>query len=214
MAEEYKSYSMKYGAQVDPYEAQELPTYEAQTDYVNQLYDAKQESDVAALTSANNQNMLDSEANLAKIPKTYQQAANTTEAEAEKNRMAYNEYANARGTNSGTASQAQLAMNIAKQNDLASIRASQAEAIANADLEITKLKTAYQDNIAAAKKDNDYQRAVALLQEYQTQAQSVVDVAQAQADEYYKAWQSAVDEARYEAEWQRKDEQTRYDRQM
>lgn len=194
------------------YEAQKLPTYEAQEEKVNQTYDAKQEADIAALQKAYDQSLLEHNANLAKIPGTYQKQANTLGAEAERQRAAFNEYAAARGVNSGVGSQAQLAMNNQYQQDMATIRGNQANAIANAELEITKLKAGYQADVAAAVKENDYQRAAALLSEYQRAAQSVVDVAQAQADEMYRAYQSQIANQQYMAEWERYQDEEGYAR--
>lgn len=194
------------------YEAQTLPTYQAQEDKVNETYDAKQEADIAALQKAYDQSLLEHNANLAKIPGTYQQQANALGAETEKQRAAFNEYAAARGVNSGTGSQAQLAINNQYQQNMTTIRANQANAIADAELEISKLKAGYQADVAAAIKENDYQRAAALLSEYQKAAQSVVDVAQAQADEMYRAYQSQISNQQYLAEWERYQDEEGYAR--
>ncbi len=199
-SEYYKAWT---APKLESYEAAQLPTYEAQTDKVNETYAAKQEADIAALQSAYDTSLLEANANLAKIPGTYTKAANTVAAQAEKNRQQFNEYAASRGVSSGAGSQAQLAMNNQMQSDLSDIRLAQANAVANAQLEITKIKTAYQDNVAAAVKQNDYEKAAALLAEYQMQAQSIVSVAQAQADENYRAWQSQIANEQYIAEWNR-----------
>ena len=53
--------------------------------------------------------------------------------------------------------------------------------MADAQFELTKLHTAYQDSIAEAVANNEYERAAALLEEYRAQAQSIVSVAQQQA---------------------------------
>lgn len=200
------SYSSAAPAPED-YEAKQLPTYQAQEDKVNETYDAKQEADIAALKGAYDASMLEADANLEKIPGAYQKQANALSAEAEKQRRAFNEYAAGSGVNSGAGSQAQLAMSNQYQGDMSSLRESEANAIASAQLEITKIKTQYQDSVAAAVAENDYQRAAALLSEYQTQAKSIVDTAQAQADEDYRAWQAALDNQRYTAEWERTEQQ-------
>ena len=194
------------------YEAQKLPTYEAQEEKVNETYDAKQEADIAALQKAYDQSLLEYNASLAKIPGTYQKQANELSAEAERQRAAFNEYAAARGVNSGVGSQAQLAMNNQYQKNMTTIRASQANAVADAELEISKLKAGYQADVAAAVKENDYKRAAALLSEYQKAAQSVVDVAQAQADELYRAYQSQIANQQYTAEWERYQDEEGYAR--
>lgn len=209
------SYREKYtvsAPELEDYTAQELPTYKAQEEKVNQTYDAKQDSTLAALETAYNQNMMDANATLEKIPGTYRKQKNSAEAEYEKQRKAFAEYAANSGVSSGAGSQAQLAYSNQLQGDLNDIGVAQANATADAQLQISKLKQGYQDSVAEAVKQNDYERAAALLGEYQKQAQSIVDVAQAQADEYYRAWQSQLANKQYLAEWERTADAEAYDR--
>lgn len=212
MAASYRESYTVSAPQMDDYEAKELPSYEAQEDKVNQTYDAKQESSLAALESAYNQNMMDANAALEKIPGAYRPQRNSAEAEYEKQRKAFAEYAANSGVNSGAGSQAQLAYSNQLQNELNDIGVAQANATADAQLQISKLKQGYQDSVAQAIKENDYERAAALLGEYQKAAQSVVDVAQAQADEYYRAYQANLANRQYSAEWERTADAEAYDR--
>lgn len=212
MAASYRESYTVSAPQLDDYEAKELPSYEAQEDKVKQTYDAKQESSLAALESAYNQNMMDANAALEKIPGAYRPQRNNAEAEYEKQRKAFAEYAANSGVNSGAGSQAQLAYSNQLQNDLNDIGVAQANATADAQLQISKLKQGYQDSVAQAIKENDYERAAALLGEYQKAAQSVVDVAQAQADEYYRAYQANLANRQYSAEWERTADAEAYDR--
>ena len=198
--------------ELQDYEAKELPSYQAQEDKVKQTYDAKQQSSLAALETAYNQNMMDANATLEKIPATYRAQRNNTEAEYEKQRKAFAEYAANSGVSSGAGSQAQLAYSNQFQNDLNDIGVAQANATADAQLQISKIKQNYQDSVAQAIKENDYERAAALLGEYQKAAQSVVDVAQAQADEYYRAYQSQLANRQYLAEWERTADEEAYTR--
>lgn len=211
MASYRESYSVS-APELEDYKAKELPTYQAQEEKVNQTYDAKQNSTLAALETAYNQNMMDANATLEKIPGTYRKQKNSAEAEYEKQRKAFAEYAANSGVSSGAGSQAQLAYSNQLQGDLNDIGVAQANATADAQLQISKLKQGYQDSVAEAVKQNDYERAAALLGEYQKQAQSVVDVAQAQADEYYRAWQSQLANKQYLAEWERTADAEAYDR--
>lgn len=158
-----------------------LPVYEAQVGAVNNVYDAALEKAMAALNAAYDKNKLEAEALKEKLPAIYQQQANAVAATAAKERMNFNEAAAASGLNSGTGSQASLAMSNALQNDLGAVRTAEANALAEAEQELSLLYIEYQNAIAQAVADNEYERAAALLTEYQTQAQSVVDVAQAQA---------------------------------
>lgn len=211
MASYRESYTVT-APELTDYEAKTLPSYEAQESKVNETYDAKQQSSLAALETAYNQNMMDANATLEKIPATYRAQRNNTEAEYEKQRRAFAEYAANRGVSSGAGSQAQLAYSNQLQSDLNDIGVAQANATADAQLQVSKLKQNYQDSVAQAIKENDYERAAALLGEYQKAAQSVVDVAQAQADEYYRAYQSQIANRQYAAEWERTADAEAYSR--
>lgn len=177
---------------VEPYQAATLPSYQAQTDAVNNQYDAAINSQKTALENAYNMNKTQMERDMAKIPEAYNNALNNQASQYERQRMAYNEQAAANGVGTGTASQAQLAMNVANQGNMASINKAKADAITDAQNKITDLHTSYQNSVAEAVAKNDYERAVQMLNEYRTQAQSVVQTAQAQADEDYRAWQSGL----------------------
>lgn len=65
--------------------------------------------------------------------------------------------------------------------DLSALRTAEAAAMVDAENQLTSLYIQYQNAIAEAIADNEYERAAQLLQEYRTAAQSVVDVAQQQA---------------------------------
>lgn len=167
---------------------QGLPIYEAQVGATNSVYDAALKAAMAALDSAYEKSRFEAEAAMGKLPAIYQQKANAIAANAEKERQAFNESAAASGLNSGTGSQASLAMSNAMQNDLGVVRTAEANAIADAQNQLTLLYIEYQNGIAEAIANNEYERAAALLSEYQRQAQSVVDVAQAQAALNMETW--------------------------
>ena len=163
---------------VEPYQAATLPSYQAQSDAVNNQYDAAINSQKTALENAYNMNKTQMERDMAKIPEAYNNALNNQASAYERQRQ--------------TGSQAALAMNVANQGNMASINKAKADAITDAQNKITDLHTNYQNSVAEAVAKNDYERAVQMLNEYRTQAQSVVQTAQAQADEDYRAWQSGL----------------------
>ena len=177
----------------DPYEARTLPSYQAQTDAVNNQYDAAINSQRLALENAYNQNRTELERAAEKIPESYNNALNNQASAYERQRQAFNERAAGSGIGTGTGSQAALAMNVANQGNMASINKARADAITDAQNKITDLHTNYQNSVAEAVAQNDYQRAVQMLNEYRTQAQSLVQTAQAQADEDYRAYQSQLE---------------------
>lgn len=110
-----------------------LPVYEPQTDQVNSLYDAAKNQALAALENAYNQSRLELEAQRDKIPGLYQQQANVLAADAERQRQQFNEYAAYNGQNSGSGSQAALAMANQYQNNLGTLRTAEANAMVEAE---------------------------------------------------------------------------------
>ena len=167
---------------LSPYEARELASYRAQEDAVNRLYEARQRAQIQALRDAYDQNMLTYQAAREDIQK------NATAAESERQRAAFNEYAAARGLNSGAGGQAELARGNVLAGNLNALNTEQARQETEIDRAIAALKAQYQNQIAQAKADNDYQRLAELLTEYRTQEQSIVNTSANQADEDYKAW--------------------------
>ena len=133
---------------------------------VNDLYDAKQQSQLTQLESAYQESRAEAEAARDKLPGQYRQQANDLAAQYERNRRNFNLQAEGAGLNSGTASQAALAQNSAYQRDMGSLRTAQADAMTEADRGIAELERQYQANVSTAIADNDYQRAQALLSEY------------------------------------------------
>ena len=133
---------------------------------INDMYDAKQQSQLNQLESAYQASRSEAEAARERLPGQYQQQANDLSAQYERNRRNFNLQAAGAGLNSGTASQAALAQNSAYQRDMGNLRTAQADAMTEADRGIAELERQYQANVSSAIADNDYQRAQALLNEY------------------------------------------------
>ena len=133
---------------------------------INDLYDAKKQSQLTQLESAYQASRAEAEAARDKLPGQYQQQANDLSAQYERNRRNFNIQAAGAGLNTGTASQAALAQNSAYQRDMGALRTAQADAMTEADRGIAELERQYQANVSSAIADNDYQRAQALLNEY------------------------------------------------
>ena len=133
---------------------------------INDMYDAKKQSQLTQLESAYQASRAEAEAARDKLPGQYRQQANDLSAQYERNRRNFNLQADASGLNTGAASQAALAQNSAYQRDMGALRTSQAEAMAEADRGIADLERQYQANVSSAIADNDYQRAQALMNEY------------------------------------------------
>ena len=133
---------------------------------INDLYDAKKQSQLTQLESAYQASRAEAEAARDKLPGQHQQQANDLAAQYERNRRNFNQQASVNGLNTGTASQAALAQNSAYQRDMGALRTAQADAMTEADRGIAELERQYQANVSSAIADNDYQRAQALLNEY------------------------------------------------
>lgn len=179
------------------YTASELPSYRAQTQAVNELYDAARDARLAQLKSAFDTNSAQLEAQREEIPRIYQAQKNSVASEAELAGRGFNEYAAASGLNSGTGGQARLAMTNELQGDLAALGAQEAAAQRELENSIAQLKVRYQNDIASALADGEYRRAEALLEEYRREQESAVSTAGAKADLDYRAWQSQLELDKY-----------------
>lgn len=159
-----------------------LPSYEAQPELVNNVYDKLNESTLQQLLAAYNNSRAQSEYDMSKIPAMYQQQKNLVSADNEREKMAFREQAAASGMNAGNRSQAALAYSNQLQNNLGSLNTAEANALSDAQFALTQLYNSYQQQIASAVAQNNYQRAAALLQEYMTAKQSAVETALNQAN--------------------------------
>ena len=158
-----------------------LPSYEAQIDAANKLYDAAMQKHLASLQSAYDNSKMELEAYKEKLPEIYQAQANTLSANAEKEKANFNEMAAYQGMNTGVASQAKLALSNEAQAAMTDVRVAEANAMKDAEHEISALYVNYQNAITEAVANNEYERAAALLEEYQKAAESVVETAYRQA---------------------------------
>ena len=154
----------------------------SQSDYINGVYDAQLEAQKQALESAYNQKEAEYSAAEAKIPAQYDAQRNALSAQNEIEKANFNEQAAASGLNVGAGSQARLSQSNAYQQGMTALGKAQADAAANLQLERTKAKTAYQDAIQQAIKDNDARRAQALYEEAQRIDDNLVSNALNQAN--------------------------------
>ena len=184
------SVSVQNGPEMPIYTPATFTGYQAQTGAVNNTYDAARELALAQMKSAYDQNTATLEAERAKIPETYNAAANATAAQSEIDRQRFNEMAAASGLNSGAGSQAELSRMNALQGNLSGIRLAESQAQRDLDNQLAQLKVSYQNGIAEAIANNDYQRAAALMEEYRAAEQSRVNTERDNADEAYRGYTS------------------------
>lgn len=138
----------------------------ARTDAINQMYQSQADALRQQYQSAYDQSQMQAQAAADKIPQTYQAQANDLAVQYERNRRNLNQQAAGNGLNTGTGSQMQLALNSQWQRDYGGVKQAQADAQANAELQMAQLKAEYESQVASALAQNDFQKAGALLDEY------------------------------------------------
>lgn len=148
--------------------AENLPAgvsdYSAQ---IAQMYDAQMAAKQQSMEDAYNQNMTTMQRAREQIAPTYFNQGNDLATQYERTRRNNNMRADMNGLNTGTASQMDLAQQSNYLDAFGQIRTAQANAERQADQQIADLEVAYKSQVAQALADNDYQKATALLQEYQ-----------------------------------------------
>lgn len=146
--------------------------------YLNDMYKAYTDAQLAALKSAYEQNLAGLQADAEKIPGIYQGARNEAASQNDIARMAFNEYANARGLNTGTSGQAALASSATLQSNLTDISAKESDAIAENALQQQQLAIEYRNAAVQAQAEGNYQMAQALYNEYVRQDNAAMQTAQ------------------------------------
>ena len=141
-------------------------TYNQRKNTINDMYSGQKESTLAGLESAYNQNKSDMEASRAKIAPQYQTEANDLAVQYERNKRNFQTQAAANGINTGTASQEALARASEYQRDFGKLRTAEANALTEQQRAMDNLTAAYKSNVQKAISDNEYQKAAALLDEY------------------------------------------------
>lgn len=148
--------------------AENLPAgvsdYSAQ---IAQMYDAQMAAKQQSMEDAYNQNMTTMQRAKDEIAPTYFNQGNDLATQYERTRRNNNMRADMNGLNTGAASQMDLAQQSNYLDAFGQIRTAQANAERKADQQIADLEVAYKSQVAQALADNDYQKATALLQEYQ-----------------------------------------------
>ena len=140
----------------------------ARTDAINQIYDAQRAAREAELKNAYEQSMSGYRQAQEQLAPEYQQKANDLAVQYERQRQNFWNQAAASGINTGVSAQESLARGGEYQRDFGSLRTSEAEQQAAIERQMADREAQYQNDIAAALAENDYQRAQALYNEYNT----------------------------------------------
>lgn len=134
---------------------------------IAQMYDAQMAAKQQSMEDAYNQNLTTMQRAKDEIAPTYFNQGNDLATQYERTRRNNNMRANMNGLNTGAASQMDLAQQSNYLDAFGQVRTAQANAERQADQQIADLEVAYKSQVAQALADNDYQKATALLQEYQ-----------------------------------------------
>lgn len=133
---------------------------------INDMYDANANAQKTALQESGAQALSDAQANRDKIAQTYQTQRNMAAVNWERQRRNFLEGANISGVNTGAGSQAELHMMGQGQQQQNTLGYQQAQAEIAAERNIADIQRQTQAAINEAVSKNDYQRAAALLSEY------------------------------------------------
>lgn len=146
--------------------------------YLSSMYNAQTQAQLAALKSAYEQNLAGLQAQAEEIPETYQGARNEAASQNDIARRAFQEYANARGLNSGTSGQAALANSSVLQSNLADIATQESDALAENALAQQQLAIEYRNAAVQAQAQGQSQLAQALYSEFVRQDDAAMQMAQ------------------------------------
>ena len=167
------------------------------SDYLRDMYRQQMQANLSALEGAYNANVTRMQRQGELIPQKYDAMRNLAAAQNELSRRNFGEYAAARGLNTGTSGQAELARSAELQRNLADLGAQEAEASGNLESELTALDQQYNAAVAQAQASGNADLANALYQEL-VRRQSAA-AAQAEADAEQQRWLTEFEASRKDA---------------
>lgn len=169
------------------------PPVEDYTDLIEEMNKAAKEKALAELRAAFEKNVAGLDRTAATIAPQYQDARNQAAGASEQARRQFAEYAAATGLNSGAGGQGQLAINNALQGSLNELNTAEASSMADLELQRSQTETDYNNAIAQAEANGDYQLAQQLYQEKVRVDEAIraqmVQQAQMQFQQQQLAWQ-------------------------
>ncbi len=167
------------------------------SDYLRDMYRQQMQANLSALEGAYNANVTRLRRQGELAPQKYDAMRNLAAAQNELSRRNFGEYAAARGLNTGTSGQAELARSAELQRNLADLGAQEAEASGNLESELTALDQQYNAAVAQAQASGNADLANALYQEL-VRRQSAA-AAQAEADAEQQRWLTEFEASRKDA---------------
>lgn len=193
----------------------DVPDY---SNEINALYDAQKAQQEQSLKTAYDQNVQTLQNSRQAIAPLYNQQANDLSTQFERTRRMNNMKADFNGLNTGASSQMDLAQQSNYLDSFGKLRTAQAQAEQAVDQKLADLEINYKNSVAQALADNDYQRAAALMKEYQRRDEATKEeqryqyqiqtAAQQYADQYARQQeQDAFAREQYDNSWNRQLEQ-------
>lgn len=167
------------------------------SDYLRDMYRQQMQANLSALEGAYNANVTRLRRQGELAPQKYDAMRNLAAAQNEMSRRNFGEYAAARGLNTGTSGQAELARSAELQRNLADLGAQEAEVSGNLESELTALDQQYNAAVAQAQASGNADLANALYQEL-VRRQSAA-AAQAEADAEQQRWLTEFEASRKDA---------------
>jgi hypothetical protein len=152
--------------------------------WIEDMNKAQREATLAALRAAYEKNVAGLDRAQSAIAPQYQSARNEAAAQSELQKRNFAEYAAANGLNSGAGGQAQLAFANALQGNLSNLAAKEASTLADLELQRSQMETDYENAIAQAEAQGNYELAQQLYQE---------KVRQDEAMRQQMQWQAQMD---------------------
>lgn len=166
--------------------------------YLEEMYAAQKAAALAQLNAAYQSSLNALDRAEQGIGAQYQTARGNTAGASELAKRNFAEYAAASGLNSGTGGQAELGRNVTLQNNLNAIDTAEADAISDLQLQRSNAEVQYNNAIAQAEAQGDYELASALYQEKVRYDNAMLSAIQ-------KEYQNAV--TKYQLEYQQKRDQ-------
>lgn len=139
------------------------------TGYINDMYDSAIDAGTASLKADYENNLKSLSRAREQIEPAYYAARNEAASDTARSKDAWNEYAAAQGLNSGVSGQAELARNSVYQANMTGLNQAEADAEADAELQIQQLRADYTAAVNQVRAEQEAARVQALLEEYYRQ---------------------------------------------
>lgn len=180
--------------------------------YIEEMNRAKREAALSALKAAYEKNLASLDRAEERIGPLYEQARNQTAGASEQQKRQFAEYAAARGLNSGTAGQAELARGNTLQRNLGELNTAQADAQADLELQRRQVQSDYNNAIAQAEATGNYELAQQLYAEKVRVDEGLRQMQLQQAQLDMQNWQVGYQVGRDQISDRRYTESQAYDR--